>query len=171
MAVEQMGFSSYSTNRRSAVRVGIMCALLSSAICVDGMASDRANVRVDEDAADMTAVIEVCARCHPATAFSGKARSWPEWNAVFEQMTERGASGTDEQLVRVTRYFLQNLTAININTSPADEIAPVLGISAAAANGIVARRLSHRFIGLNELKAIPGIDPRRLEHLSDRILF
>jgi len=31
-------------------------------------------------------------------------------------MTKRGANGTDEQLERVTRFFMENLTLVNVNT-------------------------------------------------------
>ena len=69
-----------------------------------------------------------------------KPRSWERWNDVFADMTQRGASGTDEQLARVTTYFLENLTLVNVNKSPADEIAWVLGVNDDVAQAIIARR-------------------------------
>jgi len=54
-------------------------------------------------------------------------------------MTQRGANGTDEQLAQVTT-FLENLTLVNINSSPAEELAGVLGVSDDVAQEIIARR-------------------------------
>jgi hypothetical protein len=100
---------------------------------------------VDADPEDSRAVYAVCAGCHPNTAFLESPRSWQRWNDVFAQMVERGASGTDEQLERVTRYFLENLTVVNVNTSPIDEIGPVLGVTRAQADAIIARRTQRPF--------------------------
>ena len=84
---------------------------------------------------DLQAVQAVCGRCHTTAVFLNKPRSWDRWNDVFADMTKRGANGTDEQLERVTTYFLENLTLVNVNTSPADELAGVLGVSDDVAAG------------------------------------
>src|SRR5437899_9935064 len=89
---------------------------------------------------NLDAVQTVCGRCHTPAVFLNKPRSWDRWNDVFADMTRRGANGTDEQLARVTTYFLENLTLVNVNTSPADEIAGVLGVGDDVAEAIVARR-------------------------------
>jgi hypothetical protein len=149
----------------------IVLAIFSSAIWIDPSASAGAAKRLDEDPCDLDAVQAVCARCHANTAFLKSPRPWRRWNDVFEQMTARGATGTNEQLARVTRYFLQNLTIVNVNTSPADEIVLVLGVSEPIAEAIVARRERHKFTGLADLSGIPGVDHRRLERLKDRLLF
>ena len=57
-----------------------------------------------EPDSDFQAVQAVCGRCHSAELFQDKPRSWERWNDVFADMTQRGATGTEEQLVRVTRY-------------------------------------------------------------------
>ena len=89
---------------------------------------------------NLEAVQTVCGRCHTTAVFLDKPRSWDRWNDVFADMTQRGANGTDEQLGRVTAYFLENLTFVNVNTSPADEIAGVLGVADDVARAIVASR-------------------------------
>ncbi|HXE53216.1 MAG TPA: hypothetical protein VN541_09390, partial [Tepidisphaeraceae bacterium] len=87
---------------------------------------------------NLEAVQTVCGRCHTTAVFLDKPRAWDRWNDVFADMTQRGASGTDEQLERVTTYFLQNLTFVNVNTSPAEEIAGVLGVGDDVAGAIIA---------------------------------
>jgi competence ComEA-like helix-hairpin-helix protein len=86
-------------------------------------------------------------------------------------MTQRGANGTDEQLERVTRYFLENLTLVNVNTSASEELAGVLGVSDEVAQAIIVRRQQQRFANIAQLRAFPGINPEKLEERRDRILF
>ena len=120
---------------------------------------------------NMEAVQAVCGRCHKASLFLNKPRSWDRWNDVFQDMTKRGANGTDEQLARVTTYFLENLTFVNVNTSPADELAGVLGVGDDVAEAIIALRQRQPFRTLTQLRAVPGVDPAKLEHRQGRILF
>jgi len=120
---------------------------------------------------NLPAVQVVCGRCHTIAVFQKEARSWERWNDVFADMTRRGANGTDEQLEQVTKYFLDNLTLINVNTSPADEIAWVLGVDDAVAAKIITRRQQQRFANVDELRAVSGVDAGILEQRRSRILF
>jgi competence ComEA-like helix-hairpin-helix protein len=86
-------------------------------------------------------------------------------------MTRRGANGTDEQLARVTTYFLENLTLVNVNSSPADELGGVLGVSDDVAQAIIARRERQPFANLAQLRAVPGVVPDTLDQRKSRILF
>ena len=120
---------------------------------------------------DLQAVQAVCGRCHTVALFMNKPRSWDRWNDVFADMTKRGANGTDEQLARVTTYFLENLTLVNINSSPADELAWVLGVGDDVAQAIITRRERQPFANIAQLRAVPGVDPAKLEQRKSRILF
>jgi competence ComEA-like helix-hairpin-helix protein len=123
------------------------------------------------DGADWEAVKAVCGKCHTTAIFEGKPRSWDRWNDLFADMTQRGANGTTEQLMRVTRYFLENLTLVNINTSPAEEIAGILGVTDEVAEAITERRQKQRFNSIADLRAVPGVDAANLEHRKSRISF
>ena len=120
---------------------------------------------------DLKAVQLVCGRCHSPALFLNQTRSWDRWNDVFADMTQRGATGTDEQLARVTTFFLENLTVVNVNTSPAEELTGVLGVSDQVAEAIIARRERQPFTGLAQLRSMPGVDPEKLEKRKSRILF
>ena len=120
---------------------------------------------------DMQAVQAVCGRCHTTAVFLNKPRSWERRNDVFADMTRRGANGSDEQLARVTTYFLENLTLVNVNTSPADELAGVLGVGDDVAEAIIARRQRQPFANIEQLRAVPGVDRGKLEQRESRILF
>ncbi len=120
---------------------------------------------------DLEAVQAVCGRCHTSAVFMNQFRSWDRWNDVFADMTKRGANGTDDQLARVTTYFLENLTLVNVNNSPADELAGVLGVGDDVAEAIIARRQRQPFVNIAELGAVRGVDPSKLEQRKSRILF
>jgi competence ComEA-like helix-hairpin-helix protein len=128
-------------------------------------------VRASDTDPDLKAVQEVCGRCHAISQFLNQTRSWDRWNDVFADMTKRGANGSEEQLARVTSYFLENLTLVNVNSSPADELAWVLGVSDEVAQAIIARREKQPFASLAELRAVPGVDAGKLEKRKSRILF
>jgi DNA uptake protein ComE-like DNA-binding protein len=125
----------------------------------------------DDNSQNFADVKAVCTRCHTADAFLTTPRSWQRWNEVFHLMMEHGATGTDSQLAGVTEFFLSNLTIININTSPADEIEWVLHASAPVRDFIVERRVNQKFTSLADLSGVPGIDQERLRRLKPRILF
>ena len=120
---------------------------------------------------NLQAVQAVCGRCHTTALFLNKPRSWERWNDVFADMTRRGANGTDELLARVTAYFLENLTLVNVNTSPADELTGVLGVGDDVAEAIIARRQRQPFADIAQLRAVPGVDSGKLEQRKSRILF
>ena len=112
---------------------------------------------------DREAVEAVCGHCHTTAVFLNKPRSWDRWNDVFADMTKRGAKGTDEQLEKVTRFFLENLTLVNVNTSASEELAGVLGVSDEVAQAIIDTRQRHRFENIAELRAFPGVNADILE--------
>jgi DNA uptake protein ComE-like DNA-binding protein len=125
----------------------------------------------EDNSQNLADVKAVCTRCHTADAFLSTPRSWQRWNDVFHQMMERGATGTESQLAGVTEYFLSNLTIINVNTSPADEIEWVLNATPSVRDFIVERRVSQKFTSLGDLSSVPGIDQERVRRLGARILF
>lgn len=134
-------------------------------------AFDGGPARAADADPDLQAVQAVCGRCHTTAVFLNQSRSWDRWNDVFADMTKRGANGTDDQLARVTTYFLENLTLVNVNTSPADELAGVLGVSDEVAQDIIARRQRQPFANLSELRAVPGVDSGKLDQRKSRISF
>ena len=120
---------------------------------------------------DRKAVEAVCGRCHTTGLFLNQRRSWARWNELFADMVDRGADGTDDQLDGVSRYFLENLTLVNVNHSPAEELKGVLGIRGDVAEAIIARREHQPFTDVAQLREIKGIDPKILEQRKSRILF
>src|SRR3954467_63873 len=84
---------------------------------------------LDSDPQDFRAIAEVCTRCHAASQFLTTPRSAGRWQQVYDEMSALGAIGTDDQLDRVVAYIQKNLTVVNVNTSPADELGPTLQVN------------------------------------------
>ena len=71
----------------------------------------------------------------------------------------------------MTTYFLENLTLLNVNSSPADELAWVLGVRDDVAQAIIARRERQPFVNIAELCTVPGVDRAKVEQRKSRIMF
>jgi DNA uptake protein ComE-like DNA-binding protein len=121
---------------------------------------------LDHDPQDFQAVADVCTKCHAASQFLTTERSDSRWEQVFEEMSTNGATGTDDQLNRVVSYFQKNLTVINVNTSPPDELGPTLQVGDPVVAAIVARRAQKKFADIDDLSGIAGVDRSILEKLS-----
>jgi DNA uptake protein ComE-like DNA-binding protein len=125
---------------------------------------------LDRDAKDSQAIATVCTACHSASQFLGAPRSNARWRQVFEQMANYGANGTDEQLGRVVKYLLENLTIVNVNTSQVDELAPSLQITQAVARKIVSRRSRRHFSGMKDLENFAGVNKSVIQELNGKHL-
>src|SRR5882724_7490060 len=119
----------------------IMCAtfamvsasVLLSSSPVQALVGDLAAIAkassLDKDPQDFQAIAAVCTVCHGASQFLNTPRSSVRWQQVYDEMSGFGVIGTDDQLDRVVAYIQKNLTVINVNTSPADDLGPTLQVN------------------------------------------
>jgi hypothetical protein len=66
-------------------------------------------------------------------------------------------------------YFQKNLTVINVNTSPADEIGPTLQVNQEVLDTLMARRRVRPFQSVADLVAV-GVNQTVAEKLSGKQL-
>lgn len=160
---------------RAAVIIGGAFATVSTSAVlisspVQALAGDLAAITkassLDNDPQDFRAIAAVCTVCHAASQFLTTPRSSSRWQQVYDEMSALGAIGTDDQLDRLVAYIQKNLTVINVNTSPADDLGPTLQVNDNVVAAILARRAEHSFTGIDDLSKIPGIDSSILEKLS-----
>jgi DNA uptake protein ComE-like DNA-binding protein len=135
------------------------------------LAAIKAASDLDSDPADARAVQEICTACHSSSQFLGTPRSSSRWEQLFGQMAQLGARPDDAQVDQIVRYFQRNLTVINVNTSPMEELGPTLQTDPDATTAIVLRRGLRKFTGIADLAAIPGVKRSVLEQLKDRLQF
>jgi DNA uptake protein ComE-like DNA-binding protein len=130
------------------------------------LAAISAASNLDSDPQDARAVAAVCTVCHAASQFLTTPRSSSRWEQVYHEMSGYGADGTDDQLDRVVNYFQRNLTVINVNTSPPEDIGETLQVKDEVVAAIMTRRAQHQFIGIDDLSKVAGVDRAVLEKLS-----
>ena len=152
----------------AAVTAGALAILTSSPVraLAGDLAAIKAASNLDQDPRDAAAVAQVCTVCHAASQFLSTPRGSDRWEQVFAEMSGYGADGTDDQLDRVVNYFQKNLTVINVNTSPVEDVKETLQVSDQAATEIMARRKQRLFTGVDDLSRIPGVDRSVLEKLT-----
>jgi DNA uptake protein ComE-like DNA-binding protein len=66
----------------------------------------------------------------------------------------------------VVNYFQRNLTVINVNTSPPEDLKETLQIDDKTLGAILARRGRQPFDGINDLVKLGGVDRSILEKLN-----
>jgi len=138
---------------------------------VKELAAIKAASALDDVPEDAETVRQICTACHSSSQFLGTPRSSSRWEQVFGQMAQQGAHPNDEQIDQIVRYFQRNLTVINVNTSPLEELGPTLQTNDEVATAIVMRRSQKKFTGIPDLAAIPGVNRSVLEGLKDRLQF
>jgi len=135
------------------------------------LAAIKAASELDDSPADSQAVQQICTTCHSSSQFLGTPRSSSRWEQLFGQMARLGARPNDAQVNQIVRYFQRNLTVVNVNTSPLEELGPTLQTDPETTTAIVLRRSQRRFAGIAELAAVPGVDRSVLVQLKDRLQF
>jgi hypothetical protein len=121
---------------------------------------------LDHDPIDAAAVRTVCTACHSASQFLTAPRPYLRWQQTMQDMLDRGAVATDEQLDRILSYVVKNLTIVNVNTSPSDQLAYTLQIPGSVADEIVAKRAAKPFVGIEDLASVQGVNGHVIEMLK-----
>jgi hypothetical protein len=135
------------------------------------LAAIKAASVMDSDPLDAQAVRDICTACHSSSQYLGTPRSSSRWEQVFGQMAQQGARPNDEQVDRIVRYFQRNLTVVNVNTSPDEELGPTLQTTPEVTAAITLRRRLQKFTGIADLAGVPGVDRAVLVGLKDRLQF
>jgi competence protein ComEA len=113
----------------------------------------------------------VCARCHNLQLVMDTPRSYDAWRETVQAMVDRGANGTDDQFDDIMDYLHRTMTTIDVNTADADELQMVLNVPQAVAQAIMARRITRKFVGLADLKSVPGVDASTMDAKARLIFF
>jgi competence protein ComEA len=154
---------------RPAVLVGAgLCSvamLVSSARPADGAAESPRLVREGKS------LQAVCGKCHDLQIVLDTPRSLDDWRDTMQKMVDRGASGTDDQYDDILDYLHRTMTTIDVNSADAEELATVLGVPDTAAKLIIARRAARKFVDLNDLKSIAGVDAAIVDAKAKLIYF
>ena len=87
-------------------------------------------------------------------------------------MIEKGAIGSEREFETVYDYLLRHFGKTYINTSTADDLTSIVGLSKKDAEAIVAyRKANGSFADLDAVKKVPDIDVKKLDERKDAVAF
>ena len=149
-----------------AVAATLACAIIPARAAPGDLEALTKASDLNKDPEDAKAVVAVCTACHSSAQFLTAARPYLRWEQTMQDMLDRGAKGTDEQLDHVLSYLVKNITIVNVKSSPPDKPGMTLQIPSTVADDIVAKRTAHPFTSVDELKAVKGINPEVVQKLA-----
>lgn len=127
------------------------------------------------DGAGREAVVKLCFDCHGAANFRKLRLNKDDWSDKVDDMVDRGANGTDDELDAVIGYLAQNFgpdSKILVNTAPFEELKAVLGLTVPEAQAVVSYRDSNgAFHSISDLEKVPGVDSRKIEAKKEIVRF
>ncbi|HEY3837884.1 MAG TPA: helix-hairpin-helix domain-containing protein [Bryobacteraceae bacterium] len=121
---------------------------------------------------------KVCGACHAAELVIGRQEERETWGAIVEDMIQRGAQGTDDEMYQVVDYLSTNFSKtspvmkINVNKATAKDLQAALRLTDKQAAAIVHQRDEKGdFKSVDELEKVPGLDAAKIEASKNRLAF
>ncbi|MDQ6698770.1 MAG: helix-hairpin-helix domain-containing protein [Acidobacteriota bacterium] len=150
-----------------------------TALCLlSGSPSLQAQSLKLPDGAAKPTVQKVCGTCHGAELVIGRQESREGWGAIVEDMIQRGATGSDDELYEVVDYLATNFSKsspvikINVNKATAKDLEASLRMPAKQAVAIVQQRdAKGEFKSIEDLRKVPGVDAAKIEANKNRLSF
>jgi competence protein ComEA len=118
------------------------------------------------------AVKKICVGCHELDAVIGSLRTRIGWQQNVDDMTARGAEGSDEDMQAIVEYLTKFFGKINVNTASVQELETSLGLSEGESKAIVVYRGQNgKLKDFEQLKKVPGVSAEKLQAKRSRIAF
>jgi competence protein ComEA len=118
---------------------------------------------------------KVCIDCHDSGNFRKARFTTEEWTDSVEDMVQRGATGTPQELEAVVAYLTKNFgkgAPVRINTAPFSEIKVVLGFTVPEVRALMDyREKNGELKSFDQLLKVPGIDAAKAESQKAKIIF
>jgi competence protein ComEA len=121
---------------------------------------------------------KVCGNCHGVEVAVSRRETKDGWNAIIDDMIQRGAQASDEEFGAVSDYLSANFSKstpggkVNANTATAKELAAVLEISEEQAGAVVKYRTEKGdFHSAMDLAKAPGLDAAKVDAKKDKLTF
>jgi competence protein ComEA len=114
-------------------------------------------------------MVRSCGTCHEARRAASARLTRAGWAAVIDSMIGRGAKIAEADVPVVLDYLTANFLGeaaqpININIAPQIDFEAAVGLLRREAAAVVRYRDTHgRFASVDDLKKVPGVDPRKIE--------
>lgn len=115
---------------------------------------------------------KVCSSCHELETVVAARRTKGAWQQTIQDMVDRGAEGSDEDMAAILSYLTTFFGRVNVNAASAQELEKSLDLSTTTAQAIVAyREHTGKINNFDELTKIPGVDAEKLQAKRGWIAF
>lgn len=122
-------------------------------------------------------LVKICGQCHEPQRAASIRLTRDGWEATIGDMIARGAKGSDEDFQAILDYLSKNYLGeaarpLNVNTATSVELESVLLLLRKEAAAVIAyREKNGLFKSADDLKKVPGIDPKKIDAQKDRLYF
>jgi competence protein ComEA len=119
----------------------------------------------------------LCSKCHSANVILAYGQNRVGWENTITKMVGQGAEGTDEDFTEIADYLTEKFPPsttqkVFVNMAADKQLAGVLEISLDEAKVIVAARDKAKgFKSIEELKAVPNVDTKKIDAKKDQLVF
>jgi competence protein ComEA len=120
--------------------------------------------------------VRVCGVCHETRRAASVRLTRDGWAGVIEDMTKRGAKGSEDDFALILDYLSANFLGeaprpINLNTAEAIDLESVIGLLRKEATALIAyRKKNGACKKIEDLKKVPGLDYKKIEAAKDRVV-
>jgi competence protein ComEA len=152
----------------------LLSAELSGAVRQDAPIVPSGEGMPDGPGKDVT--VRVCGVCHETRRAASVRLTRDGWAGVIEDMTKRGAKGSEQDFAQILDYLSANFLGeaprpINVNTAEQIDLESVIGLLRKEAAALIAyRQKNGAFKKIEDLKKVPGLDYKKIEDAKDRIV-
>jgi len=117
-------------------------------------------------------VQKICTSCHEMDTVTAIRRTGLGWRENVEEMADRGAEGSEQELAEVVDYLTKYFGKLNVNTASARQLQDFLGFTEAEAKAVTSwRDRNGNLKNFEELQSVPHIDPAKLQEKRNLIAF
>jgi competence protein ComEA len=127
------------------------------------------------DAPGKEVVGKVCTECHDTSNIRKLRIPRNEWSDKMDDMVDRGAKGTDQEMMAILDYLTQNFgpdSKIFVNTAPFSELKSVLQLTNDETTAVIDyRQKNGNFQQWRDLLKVAGVDGKKIEAKKDLLAF
>jgi competence protein ComEA len=123
------------------------------------------------------AVLRLCVKCHSPNIILASGQDRKSWENTITKMARQGADGSDEDFTDIADYLTANfppsaVKKVFVNMATDKQLSDVLGISLDDAKAIIAYRDKVKgFKSLEDMKAVPNVDAKKIDARKDQLVF
>lgn len=120
--------------------------------------------------------LQICGMCHGPENVLGQNMDAAGWTDVINQMISNGAQGSDADFSAILNYLVTNFgptpAHVAINKATAGNLQAWLNFPADQAQAIVDYRTKNGdFKSLDDVKKVPGVDPKLLDSVASKLTY